>query len=160
LSISASIKRDIKTLTRPSLMAGLSLPRMSFCEAEVNCGRPAIGRYSWLRSGSLRMISSACYKIWSARWRAVVLTQSRGPSSPLVAPMASLNYLCMGRYRDRLSCRSCLHGRLPVGGRDCISVSSVHNFIGHAYHQTEERIFGGLRHHRVGENTWLGGRHL
>ena len=41
-----------KEVTRFSLIAGLSPPRMSFCDAEVNFARPAIGRYSWLRSGS------------------------------------------------------------------------------------------------------------
>ena len=42
-----------------SFMAGLSAPRMSFCEAEVNSARPAMGRYSWLRLGSERSRSSA-----------------------------------------------------------------------------------------------------
>lgn len=46
-------------LTRFSFRAGLSSPRMSFCEALVKSARPAIGRYSWLRFGSLRRISSA-----------------------------------------------------------------------------------------------------
>merc|ERR1711939_380493 len=45
--------------TRPSLIAGLSEPRMSFCAAEVNSARPAMGRYSWFRLGSFRRISSA-----------------------------------------------------------------------------------------------------
>lgn len=45
--------------TRFSLMAGLSPPRMSFCEADVNSARPEMGRYSWFRLGSLRMMSSA-----------------------------------------------------------------------------------------------------
>ncbi len=48
-----------KEVTRFSLIAGLSPPRMSFCDAEVNWARPAIGRYSWLRSGSeWRMLSA------------------------------------------------------------------------------------------------------
>jgi hypothetical protein len=45
--------------TRFSLMAGLSSPSTSFCEAVVNSGRPAMGRYSWLRLGSLLSLSSA-----------------------------------------------------------------------------------------------------
>jgi hypothetical protein len=53
--------------TRFSLMAGLSPPRTSFWEAVVNSTRPAMGRYSWLRSGSLRRISSACSEALSAR---------------------------------------------------------------------------------------------
>ena len=56
-------------LTRFSLSAGLSEPRMSFCEALVKSARPAMGRYSWLRLGSLRMISSACVA-WSVSVRA------------------------------------------------------------------------------------------
>jgi hypothetical protein len=48
-----------KEVMRFSLIAGLSAPRMSLCDAEVNWARPAIGRYSWLRSGSEWMISSA-----------------------------------------------------------------------------------------------------
>lgn len=46
--------------TRFSLMAGLSAPRMSFWAAVVRSDRPAMGRYSWLRLGSLRRMSSAC----------------------------------------------------------------------------------------------------
>ena len=49
----------VMVLTRFSLMAGLSPPRMSFCEAEVNSARPEMGRYSWFRLGSFRMRSSA-----------------------------------------------------------------------------------------------------
>jgi hypothetical protein len=49
--------------TRFSLMAGLSPPRTSFWEAVVNSARPAMGRYSWLRLGSSRSLSSAC--AWS-----------------------------------------------------------------------------------------------
>lgn len=49
--------RSLHTL--PSFKAGLSGPRRSFCEAEVKSGNPAIGKYSWLRLGSLRTISSA-----------------------------------------------------------------------------------------------------
>lgn len=45
--------------TRFSAIAGLSVPRISFWEALVNSGRPAIGRYSWFRSGSFRSTSSA-----------------------------------------------------------------------------------------------------
>ncbi len=33
-------------VTLLSLMAGLSAPSMSFCAAEVNSTRPAMGRYS------------------------------------------------------------------------------------------------------------------
>lgn len=47
-------------LTRFSLMAGESAPRINFWAALVNSGRPAMGRYSWFRFGSLRRISSAC----------------------------------------------------------------------------------------------------
>lgn len=46
-------------LTLFSLIAGLSSPRTSFWEALVNCCRPAMGRYSWSRSGSLRRTASA-----------------------------------------------------------------------------------------------------
>ena len=42
-----------------SLIAGLSDPSISFCAAEVKSARPAMGRYSWLRFGSFRSISSA-----------------------------------------------------------------------------------------------------
>jgi hypothetical protein len=52
--------------TRFSLMAGLSSPRTSFWEAVVNSGRPAMGRYSWLRLGSLRSLSSAYMDVLSA----------------------------------------------------------------------------------------------
>lgn len=52
--------RDDISRTRFSAIAGLSLPSMSFCEALVKSWRPAIGRYSWLSSGSLRRRSSAC----------------------------------------------------------------------------------------------------
>lgn len=48
-----------RKLTRFSSMAGLSAPSMSFWAAEVNSARPDMGRYSWLRLGSLRRISSA-----------------------------------------------------------------------------------------------------
>jgi hypothetical protein len=43
-------------------MAGESAPRMSFCEADVKSARPAMGRYSWLSSGSEWRMSSACWK--------------------------------------------------------------------------------------------------
>lgn len=46
-------------LTRFSLMAGLSTPNMSFAEAEVNVPKPAIGKYSWLRAGSVFTLFSA-----------------------------------------------------------------------------------------------------
>jgi hypothetical protein len=49
-----------RDVTRFSEMAGESAPRMSFCEAEVKSARPAMGRYSWLRSGSEWRMSSAC----------------------------------------------------------------------------------------------------
>lgn len=45
--------------TRLSAMAGLSAPSISFCAAFVKCASPAMGAYSWLRLGSLRMMSSA-----------------------------------------------------------------------------------------------------
>lgn len=48
-----------REMARFSLIAAESLPKTSFWEADVNSGRPAIGRYSWLRLGSFRMISSA-----------------------------------------------------------------------------------------------------
>ena len=50
-----------REVTRFSEMAGESAPRMSFCEAEVKSARPAMGRYSWLRSGSEWRMSSACH---------------------------------------------------------------------------------------------------
>ena len=53
-------------LTRFSLIAGLSAPKMSFCAAEVKSARPAIGRYSWFRSGSFRSNSSALKNVSSA----------------------------------------------------------------------------------------------
>jgi hypothetical protein len=49
-----------RDVTRFSEMAGESAPRMSLCEADVKSARPAIGRYSWLSSGSEWRISSAC----------------------------------------------------------------------------------------------------
>ena len=48
-----------RKLTRFSLIAGLSLPRISFAAAEVKPGSPAMGRYSWFSSGSLDKILSA-----------------------------------------------------------------------------------------------------
>lgn len=53
--------------TRFSAMAGESAPRMSFCEAAVKSARPAMGRYSWLRSGLEWRMSSACQRCvsWS-----------------------------------------------------------------------------------------------
>ncbi len=48
-----------KETTRFSVTTGESLPKTSFWEAEVKSGRPAMGRYSWLRLGSLRRSSSA-----------------------------------------------------------------------------------------------------
>lgn len=59
--------------TRFSLSAGLSPPRISFCEADVKSARPAMGRYSWLRLGSLRSMSSACVTPRSASCRAQLL---------------------------------------------------------------------------------------
>jgi len=44
---------------RFSAIAGESAPRMSFAAADVNVLRPAMGRYSWFKAGSLRRISSA-----------------------------------------------------------------------------------------------------
>ena len=46
--------------TRPSAMAGESVPRMSFAAADVNSGRPVMGRYSWSRAGSFSSNSVAC----------------------------------------------------------------------------------------------------
>lgn len=46
--------------TRPSAMAGESAPRMSFAAADVNSGRPVMGRYSWSRLGSFSSHSVAC----------------------------------------------------------------------------------------------------
>ena len=51
-----------REVTRFSEMAGESAPKMSFCEADVKSARPAMGRYSWLRSGSEWRMSSACWK--------------------------------------------------------------------------------------------------
>lgn len=44
---------------RFSKSAGESEPRMSFAAADVKVARPAMGRYSWLKVGSVRRISSA-----------------------------------------------------------------------------------------------------
>ena len=44
---------------RFSVRAGEDAPRMSFAAAEVKVARPAMGRYSWFKVGSLRRISSA-----------------------------------------------------------------------------------------------------
>ena len=46
-----------------SFIAGLSGPRISFCAADVNSARPAMGRYSWLTLGSFRMRSSAYHRL-------------------------------------------------------------------------------------------------
>lgn len=46
--------------TRPSLIAGESLPSINFAAAAVNSGKPVIGRYSWSSAGSFRRISVAC----------------------------------------------------------------------------------------------------
>ena len=51
-----------RDVTRFSEMAGESAPRMSFCEADVKSARPAMGRYSWLRSGSEWRMSSAYHE--------------------------------------------------------------------------------------------------
>lgn len=53
---------------RFSVKAGEEAPRISFAAAEVNVARPAIGRYSWFKVGSLRRISSA----WSAVVRSCI----------------------------------------------------------------------------------------
>lgn len=44
---------------RFSRSAGEEAPRISFAAAEVKVARPAMGRYSWLRAGSDRRMSSA-----------------------------------------------------------------------------------------------------
>jgi hypothetical protein len=49
-----------RDVTRFSEMAGESAPRISLCDADVKSARPAMGRYSWLRSGSEWRMSSAC----------------------------------------------------------------------------------------------------
>lgn len=48
-----------KLATRFSAMAGAEAPKTSSAALLVKEARPAMGRYSWFRSGSLRMISSA-----------------------------------------------------------------------------------------------------
>lgn len=45
--------------TRPSLIATESKPNISFAAAEVNSGRPVIGRYSWSSEVSFSRISFA-----------------------------------------------------------------------------------------------------
>lgn len=40
-------------------MTGLSAPNMSFAEAEVKVPKPAIGKYSWLKAGSVFTLTSA-----------------------------------------------------------------------------------------------------
>ena len=44
---------------RFSVRAGEEAPRISLAAAEVKVARPAMGRYSWFKVGSLRRISSA-----------------------------------------------------------------------------------------------------
>jgi hypothetical protein len=46
--------------TRFSASAGLSAPRINRAAAAVKVGSPAMGRYSWFRSGSSRKTASAC----------------------------------------------------------------------------------------------------
>jgi hypothetical protein len=50
---------NVNVRTLFSLMAVLSAPTISFWEALVNWARPAMGRYSLLASGSLKMMPSA-----------------------------------------------------------------------------------------------------
>lgn len=71
--------------TRFSLMAGLSAPMINFWAALVKSARPAMGRYSWLRFGSLRRISSACGKI--------VSYSIPEPSSTIVISKSALSFL-------------------------------------------------------------------
>jgi hypothetical protein len=118
-------------LTRFSLMAGLSPPSTSFCEAVVNSGRPAMGRYSWLRLGSLRSRSSA--------WMEPVSTEREegGDAGARIRPHA--------RWTHHLD-----------DGQDpglCIVVSvsanAQVNLVGvliatEGRHQAEQGIFGGL----------------
>ncbi len=61
-------------LTLSSFKAGLAEPKMSSWAAEVNSGKPAMGRYSWLRLGSLRRISSA---LKVCQYRSLMLTWYR-----------------------------------------------------------------------------------
>ena len=48
--------------TRFSAIAGESAPRTRRAAAEVNSGRPVIGRYSWSRDGSFSRTSVAWYR--------------------------------------------------------------------------------------------------
>lgn len=50
-------------VVRFSARAGEEEPRMSFAAAVVKVWRPVMGRYSWLRAGSERRISSAWVKV-------------------------------------------------------------------------------------------------
>lgn len=55
-------------VTRFSARAGEDLPSTSSAALEVNEARPAMGRYSWFRLGSLRMISSAWMEACQQKW--------------------------------------------------------------------------------------------
>lgn len=57
---------DWSDVERFSAMAGESAPRISSAALEVKLSMPAMGPYSWLSSGLLRRISSACTHAGSA----------------------------------------------------------------------------------------------
>ena len=44
---------------RPPVIAGGLVPKSNFAAAEVNSGRPVIGKYSWSKDVSLNKISFA-----------------------------------------------------------------------------------------------------
>lgn len=109
--------REAAAHTRPSLMAGLSDPRINFCAADVKSARPAIGRYSWFRLGSFRRISSACVHchvlislgaFLERCWRS-----DHPPSSQLARPMVLHCCLCMRRCPSQPSFHMYLCGMLP-----------------------------------------------
>lgn len=113
-------------MTRLSWMAGDFLPRMSRWEAAVKSARPAMGRYSWFRSGSLRRSSSAYYTavskaISSARvvQNTHLLHHRQHPWLGIVVPIRPNPQVDLLRVAV-----------LPV-----------------RRHQPEQRVLGRLRHH-------------
>ena len=86
-----SHRNEARTLF--SLMAGLSFPSMSLCAALVNSAKPAIGRYSWFRSGSLRRISSACLHEFTLAFISnIICSHSKQKNvSPLSSPFPQPN---------------------------------------------------------------------
>lgn len=110
-------------------MAGLSAPSINFCAAEVKSARPEMGRYSWLRLGSFRKISSA----WSSY-------------EGLLSDVESiLTDLLNDRQHPRL--------RIVVSVRSNTQVDLLLTAIlSVCVHQAKEGIFWCLRHALRGED--------